>query len=100
MHIDVLISTSFISTQADSEAIADELNPLADPEAIADGLNPLTMSHTARIISYAATGIAKRVPQTETGGITPKISSKAAIRTSVAPVRPRTAINRGTSLDL
>ena len=38
----------------------------ANPEAISDGLHPLTMSHTASVISYAATGRARRAPQTET----------------------------------
>jgi hypothetical protein len=37
----------------------------ADLEAIADGLKPLTMSHTARVISYTATGRARRAPQTD-----------------------------------
>jgi hypothetical protein len=46
--LDVLIYTLFVPVLADSEAIADELNPL-------------TISHIARTISFKAIGRAKKI---------------------------------------
>src|SRR5437764_12595787 len=95
--IDVLISTSFIATQAASSAIADGLNPRASSSAIADGLNPLTMSHTARTISCTAMGMSRSVYPV-TGLLLNKANKHAAnIRMGAAIQKPDS--QRGTSRD-
>jgi hypothetical protein len=66
---------------------------------IADESNPLTISHTARTISCTAIGIDKTVSTMDNGGIKPNIINKPAENNNVAPIRPQTEINRGTSFD-
>ena len=70
----------------------------ADPETTADKLNPLPISHTARTISFKPIGIVKKIEIVEEG-LRPNIPNKPAAKIPIAPIRPQTDKNRGTSLD-
>jgi len=75
---------------------------LSDPEAIADELNPLTISHTARNISFKAIGRNKKVDIVDVAvgeGLRSNIDNKPDTNINMAPIRPQTDINRGTSFD-
>ncbi|GAH33894.1 unnamed protein product [marine sediment metagenome] len=72
---------------------------MADSEAIADELNPLTISHTARTISFTAIGRFKKIEIVEKG-LWPNIPNKpASANNNGAPIRPQTDKNRGMSFD-
>jgi len=70
----------------------------ADPETIADELNPLTISHTAKTISCTAIGSEKI--EISDVRLKPNIPNKPSANNNMAPIRPQTEINRGTSFDL
>ena len=72
---------------------------MADSEAIADELNPLTISHTARTISNKAIGKANNAAIGEKRVTTPNTRNKLAAKINGAPIRPQTDNHRGTSLD-
>ena len=72
---------------------------LTDSDAIADELNPLTISHTARIISFKANGRAKMIPNADNSVIKPNIHNRPTGKLNVAPIRPQTDKNRGMSFD-
>ncbi len=82
-YFDLVIKSSFISVLADSEAIADELNPL-------------TISQIPRNISFEIIGRAKIIPALI---LMPKVSNKFHVNTNMAPMKPQTDIHRGTSFD-
>jgi hypothetical protein len=75
---------------------------LADTEAIADGLNPFTISHIERITSAAAIGSQKRGsnPKSENPASMSILSRTEEINKTMAATKPQIDINRGTSLDL
>ena len=70
----------------------------ADSEVVADELNPLTMSQIAIICSCKAIGIINKI-----ANITGKMSNVAiteAIKIATAPMRPQIDNHRGMSFDL
>jgi len=75
---------------------------LADSEAIADGLNPLNISHIARTISFTAIGVAKMRfnPNSEIPVNMSILASTEPVNKAIAAIKPQTDINRGTSFDL
>jgi len=74
---------------------------LADSEAIADELNPLTISHIPRNISFNIIGRAKKIVDAgmEPPALGPNKPNKPAANNNVAPIRPQTDKNRGMSFD-
>ena len=71
---------------------------MAGPETIADELNPLTISHTANTISCTAIGKVKN-SEIDDVGLWPNIPNKPDANNNMAPMKPQTDINRGTSFD-
>ena len=67
-----------------------------DSEAIADELNPLTISHIASTISFRPIGRYKRgcIPEEE-----PKTANKHAANHNGTPIRPQPDNHRGMSFD-
>ncbi len=84
--LDVPIYTSFISTLADSDVIADELNPL-------------TISHTAKTISCKNIGICPISISVDAEADAEKNWFKYAANPNMTPIRPQIANHRGMSLD-
>ena len=75
---------------------------LADSESIADGLNPLTINHIASIISATAIGRAKMSsnPNSEISVNMSILASTEPVNKAIAAIKPEADINRGTSFDL